>query len=130
MIGEVQMHEVGDGIVVVALAGEHDLSTEGAVRAALVGAMASSESVVIDLGAAEFVDSRIVATILAAAEDARASDRELVVVAPPSGAFIGRTVHLLGLDQVLPVYASRADALAGVAGSGRQSCNPALQDGA
>lgn len=130
MIGEVQVHAGGDGALVVALVGEHDVSTESDVRTALAGAMARGESVVIDLGAAEFVDSRIVAAILAAAEDARANDQQLVVVAPASTAFIDRTIHLLGLDQILPVYASRAAALAGVAGQAQRSPRPAVQEGA
>lgn len=92
---------------VVALEGEHDVSTADLVRTRLTDAHVA-EAVVVDLTTTSFIDGSI-ASALYAAHRAE-GPRIRFVVAP--GTPPHRLFDLIGLDTVVPVYGRLEDALA------------------
>jgi anti-sigma B factor antagonist len=81
--------------------GEIDLWTVGGVQRALESGLAGRfETVVLDLVAAEFIDSTGVAALLAAAQQARAGAVRLVLLPGPPD--VQRVFEICGLMDVLP----------------------------
>ncbi|HEX5261587.1 MAG TPA: STAS domain-containing protein [Gaiellales bacterium] len=108
----IQLEPDPRGLVVVALAGEHDLSSAEALRESLVEA-ARSPGMVVDLDMAEFVDSSILGVLVQAFRDARESGRGFVLVmGDQTPAPVRRVVSLTRLDHVLPTLPDRQAALA------------------
>jgi anti-sigma B factor antagonist len=97
---------------VIALTGEHDLSSVDELREALDQA-APARLIVVDLSQTAFIDSAVLGALIAshrrAGEDGH---RWALVVGQGSGAAVRRILELTGLDAVMPVHASRDDALA------------------
>lgn len=100
-----------DQTAVTIAAGEIDLANAGWLRTALVSAIdAGATGLVVDMTAATFLDSAGVAALVRAARRASAtgSALRLAVTAPP----VLRVLDLVGLDQLVPVYPSVAQAVA------------------
>ena len=105
-----------DGACVVVLTGEHDLSSADELTDAL--AQAAGPATLVDLSETSFIDSAVLGVLIGSHRDATAAGRSwALVVGPGSGAAVRRILELTGLDTVLPVYASREQALAALAGS-------------
>jgi anti-sigma B factor antagonist len=97
---------------VVALTGEHDLSTVDELIAVLEQAT-SSPGMVVDLSATSFIDSAVLGALIESHRGAAASGRRwALVVGKGSGAAVRRILELTGLDAVMPVYAGLEDARA------------------
>jgi anti-anti-sigma factor len=103
------------GAAIIALVGEHDLGTRDHVRDAVSGALAEGFPVVIDLAAADFVDSVVAAVLLEARREAKAQDLGLGIVLSDSAANqVRRMFELSELTTVFTVYPSREAALDGI----------------
>jgi len=103
-----------DGVRVVAVRGELDLSTAPGLEPVLEEAVGSSEGVVVDLTECEFIDSTGIALLVRAwqrteAEDA-GSARRLVLCS--SNAQVGRVLEVSGIGKSIPIHASREESLA------------------
>ncbi len=100
------------GPVVVGFPGEFDVSNAGdlaeQLRAAIVPGVAA---VVADLTTTVFCDSSGLRIIVLARDWARADNVELRLAVPPGPALV--VMKLVGLDQLLPIYPSLDEALAG-----------------
>ena len=72
--------------------------------------LAERPRVVLDLAGVAFLDSTVLGTIVGALRRAREAEGELLVVLPETPA--RRIFEITGLDQVLSISPSRADALA------------------
>lgn len=117
-IGQIAKESEGD-VIVVALRGEHDLSTAPAVREELGQAIAADASIVVDMTETAFIDSSILGvlvegyrTLISAGQPARA----FAVAATPGGP-VTRLLDLVAVSDLVQVYPTRADALAAVAGN-------------
>lgn len=100
-----------DGVSVVTLRGEHDLSSVDAVRAGMAG---SGTGVVADLSEVTFIDSSILGVLVECSQDSR----PFAVAAPPSSSpEVQRLLELTGLAGRLPVHDSLPEAVAAVAGA-------------
>lgn len=95
-----------DAAWVVALEGEHDVSTADLVRRRLTDASVA-EAIVVDLTPTSFMDSSIASALY----DAHRAEEPRIrfVVAP--GTPPRRLFDLIGLDTVVPVYGRLEDAL-------------------
>jgi anti-anti-sigma factor len=102
-----------DGVRIVALHGEHDLSNVASLRGELDAAIAASSAIVIDLTDAEFVDSTILQALLESHQAAHDHDLRFAVVTPAAG-FTRRVFDLVGLGAVVAMYPTRAAAVAAV----------------
>jgi anti-anti-sigma factor len=92
-----------DGRLVVAVVGELDLATAGALEDAVVPAVSAGRHVVLDLRDLEFMDSSGVRVIVAAHLAAQEHDGRLSLVRLTPGGPIQRVLEISGLDTVLDV---------------------------
>jgi anti-anti-sigma factor len=102
-------HE-GDACV-VALTGEHDLSSVGDLTDVL-GQAASSPGMIVDLSSTSFIDSAVLGSLIASHREASSDGRRwALMIGNGGGAAVRRILELTGLDGVMPVYADVGDAL-------------------
>ena len=101
----------------VELHGELDINSvvqiEEGVLALLDGPV---ERIVIDFADAEFVDSKAIEALMRVARAARAAD--VAIVAAGATGPVARVLAVCGLDHAMPVFATRADALAATGARG------------
>ena len=103
------------GVLVVALAGEHDLSSRDRLRDALNDALDAGLGVVVDLREAEFVDSVVAAVFLEARKKAKLGGFGLgIVLNEAHENAVRRMFELSQLTSVFSVYPSAEAAVAGV----------------
>jgi anti-anti-sigma factor len=96
---------------VVTAAGEIDLTNAGSLRDALLSALnAGALGLVVDLTAATFLDSAGVAALVRAWR--RAGAMEATVRVAVSSAAVLRVLELVGIDQLIEVHPSVAEAVA------------------
>ena len=101
--------ELTDGVHVVSVAGELDLSAASAFREALTQATSPGARLVVDLSAAPFVDSVGVGAILRARRRLGVGGRLAIVIPPRS--YAGLIFDVVGADELVPVLPTRAAAL-------------------
>ena len=107
-----------EGASVIALRGEHDLSTGPAIEeAACDSAWAHSSSIVFDLAGATFIDSTVVGVVVSARRPAAESGGSVAVVAPAGGPS-ARVLTLVGINDVLPLDETRDEALQTISAPG------------
>ena len=100
------------GRTVVAATGEVDVYTAPVRDEALSAAVSGGATrVVVDLAAVEFLDSTGLSVLVKALKRVRDADGSLDVVVTAER--VAKVFRITGLDQVIPVHASLADALAG-----------------
>lgn len=110
--GEVGLTRGDDGLTVVRIHGEHDLSTAPALRSQLEQLIADGGPVVVDLTEATFIDSSILGTVLQARRDAGEAGVGFAVAHGGGADAVGRVLEITGLRTDLPVHRSREEARA------------------
>lgn len=122
--GDIDVREIPGGAgVVVALRGDHDLSTKPRVVEALSRLRRESPAVVvIDLRQCSFVDSTIIAVILAAGGSDTPREPRVSVVLPDDASYVCRALSVIGLRDLLPVHLSIEAALE----AGSHDSNPGV----
>ena len=110
--------ESDGGIRVLVLRGEHDLSTAPDVRAHMEDAVRGEGDLVVDLSATDFIDSSILGVLVAGYRGLARSEqpRRFAVVAVP-GSSVTRLFDLVSVSDVIPVYATRAEAVSALNGT-------------
>ena len=103
-----------DGVWVLALHGEHDLSTLPSLRRELDDALDSAAAIVVDLSHAEFIDSTVLGSLARAHDSTSERDLQFAVVAP-AGSFARQLLDLVNLSESIGVHETRANAIANVA---------------
>jgi anti-anti-sigma factor len=96
---------------VVALRGEHDLSTDAELGRAFARALQHAR-VLVDLSECEFIDSTIIKTLIAAHTQQLGSGGRLELVIPPEARQVERLAHLVRLDHFMPIHKSRETGIA------------------
>ena len=123
----VEVSRVQD-VVVVALRGDHDLSTKRHVSKALAGVRPGTP-VVVDLTACTFVDSTIIGVFLDACRAGSRPAPAVAIVLPSDTSYVYRALTVVGLRDLIPLHRSLDAALRGLpsrAGEGaRQPRSPA-----
>ena len=102
-----------DAGVIVAVAGEIDLLTADQLREALEAEVVRRDLVVVDLTAVEFLSSSGLAALALAHRAAVEAGRELRLVA--GNRVTLRPIQITGMADEIGVFATVADAVAGVA---------------
>jgi anti-sigma B factor antagonist len=103
-----------EGVAVVSIGGEIDLSTAAAFEAAIAAALEGDPPVlVIELSNVDFMAS-VGLRILVATHDKVSKSAQVAIVA--NNPATSRPIQLTGLDKVLSMYPTLDDALTGVAG--------------
>ncbi len=115
--GEVGLEKNNEGYTVVAVNGEHDLSTAPGLRSRLEQLIADGDPVVVDLSAATFVDSSILGILLQASRDAGEAGVGFAVAQADGAEAVRRVLEITGLRNELPVHSSRDGARAQALGA-------------
>jgi anti-anti-sigma regulatory factor len=104
-----------DGAWVIALEGEHDLSTAGLLEQATIGLWQRCTLAVVDLSGAAFIDTTVINWLMNAKLMLETSGGgTLGIVEGPPASFAARLFRRLSLRDVLACYPTRHEALAQV----------------
>jgi anti-anti-sigma factor len=99
-------------VAVVDVIGEHDLTTAPELSERLAELVGEGLGIVVDLTDATFIDSSVIATVLAAKRDAGERGTGFAVAVPADGADgIRHVIEITGLGEVVTVKADRAQAI-------------------
>jgi anti-anti-sigma factor len=109
----IQVDRSEPGVSIVSLLGEHEAYSALDLEQKLDGAVRTGETVVVDLSRAEFLDSTIVAVLLRTRDLAeRKGLRFALVMDDSTGWAVRKLFAVTGLEDMLPIAPSRAEALA------------------
>ena len=108
----VRVTEVAKHVWLVALLGEHDLSTADEVAAAISGVFDAGSNLVLDLTGATFIDSTVAGAVLRAQERVDSHEEDELVVVAPTDSQARRTLELVGIGEVVHLCETRAAAMA------------------
>jgi anti-sigma B factor antagonist len=103
-----------DGVWVLALHGEHDLSTVPSLRRELDDALDGAAAIVVDLSHAEFIDSTVLGALARTYDSTSDRDLRFAVVAPVAS-FARRLLDLVSLSDLMGTHETLADAVASIA---------------
>ena len=98
-------------IAVVSLVGEHDLSTATQLQSQLELLLRGREAVIVDLSAAEFIDSSVLNNLVRADKLARQQGTRLTLLLETAPAVV-RLLEIAGLDGYFVLAGSREEAIA------------------
>lgn len=102
---ELAADDIGDDVRVLVVSGEADRFRTDEVRAAIEAARADGRDVVMDLSAVSYLDSSMIAVLVAASEQGRRRAERLVVLCETPR--LRRSLELKGLETILQVAGSR-----------------------
>ena len=123
---EITIEDVGDDIRIVALTGDADRFRAEAVTRAVQAARTESRAVVVDLAKTTFMDSSMLAALVAASEQGRKrAERLVLVVKTPR---LRRSLEVKGLNTILVVAGSREQAVELLAGRGDASAGESVPE--
>jgi anti-sigma B factor antagonist len=106
-----------DGLAVLTISGEHDLSTAPDLRRRLDSLLDEGARTVVDLSPATFIDSSILGVILDGRRRADDVGIGFAVLHSNGGDVVDRVLEVTGLRMELPVHARMEDAIKAVSGN-------------
>jgi anti-anti-sigma factor len=115
--GTVALERLRPGAAIVALHGEHDLTTKTDLAEALARA-GDGADVLVDVSDCDFLDSTIIGVLVAAFHVQTAAGRRLELAIPESAVQARRVAGIAGLASFLVVHDSREAGIASVAPPG------------
>jgi anti-sigma B factor antagonist len=117
--GELALEQTNDGMALLTLSGEHDLSTAPELRRRLDKLLAEGTPTVVDLSPATFIDSSILGVILDGRRRAADNDVGFAVLHSDGADAVDRVLEVTGLRAELPVHAGRDAAISAVSATGK-----------
>jgi anti-sigma B factor antagonist len=118
--------QLAGSLWVVALEGDHDVSTADQLETSVMDIFATGTCVIVDLSDATFIDSSILSA-LARCQQRADHDEEFIVVAPP-GTTAARLFELAGASDLLATFPTRDAAIEWRSVSPEQASAPAGVD--
>lgn len=106
---QIQPEDVGPGVRILAFHGEADRFGTEAASAAVQEARDDGRGVIVDLNHASYLDSSMLAALVAASDQGRRTALPLVIVCETPR--LRRSLELKGLQSVLALASSREHAL-------------------
>jgi anti-anti-sigma factor len=114
-MGEMREHcdlDEVDGVPIIGIFGDSDLSNVNDLHAMLaVAERSANASIVVSLMHAEYFDSSTIHALLAFGERLQSTDRRLIVVGP-SGESARRILSIFGLATRIPIFDTLPQAIA------------------
>jgi anti-sigma B factor antagonist len=110
--GRIAVHDLGY-VRVVALVGEHDLSTVDRLSDEIDRQFREVSHVVVDLTRATFVDSTVVCALALGGEAARHRSACRFAVVASRDSFVRKVFDMVDLRSLMPIYETLEEALAG-----------------
>ena len=106
-----------EGVYVVHIAGEVDMSHEEELRGELRSAVAAdSNGIVVDLTECEFIDSSGVRALLLSREAQNSDDGTEKLAVAASSEQILRILSVMGIDKVIPIRPTVEEAASAISG--------------
>jgi anti-sigma B factor antagonist len=115
--GELALERNHEGLAVLTISGEHDLSTAPNLRRRIDSLLNEGTATVIDLSPATFIDSSILGVILDGRRRAGESGIGFEVVHANGADSVDRVLEVTGLRTELPVRDRREEAITEASGS-------------
>jgi anti-anti-sigma factor len=103
-------------LAIVELVGEHDLGHYEMLAELLALAAARRRHVLVDLSRCAFIDSTVVALLLAARDEVTSDRGRFALVIPAEQESVARVADLMGLADLFSIYSNRDDASASAVG--------------
>jgi anti-sigma B factor antagonist len=100
----------GESLVLVELAGSADAAASGQLRDLLAERVSAGVELVVDLSGVDFIDSACAGVLVTVCRDVEEVGGTLAMASPPESA-VTRTLRLQGVDQLIGVYDSVAEAV-------------------
>ena len=100
--------EDNQGVRLVRVRGEVDLSWSQRLRKSVLEALASNKPVAVDLSAVTYIDSSGIAALVEGFQNARGKSQRFSLVAVSKPVYA--VLELARLDRVFPIFASLEDA--------------------
>lgn len=111
-VSRIGVDRIDAGVAVVDVLGEHDLTTASELSQRLDSLLGEGLGIVVDLSRATFIDSSVLAALLAASRDAGERGSGFAVTVPADEADgVRRVIEVTGLDQVMTMARDRAGAV-------------------
>lgn len=117
------MHHDANGTWIIALDGDHDISTTPALDEQIRRLLPSCTLAIVDLSSTTFIDASVIGWLMRVQGTLATSNHALSIVRGNPGGMADRIFDILRLNVELPVYSTRKDALAGGCEM-RKSANP------
>ena len=112
---ETSSEQIG-GVRIIAVRGELDLSTAPALEGPLDAALGDGgSSILVDLSECEFIDSTGIALIVRAWQQLTENGGSQLIICSHNDQ-VRRVLDVSGLDQSIPVHATREEGLAALGG--------------
>jgi anti-sigma B factor antagonist len=115
--GELALERNDEGLAVLTISGEHDLSTAPNLRRRLDGLLDDGVPTVVDLSPATFIDSSILGVILDGRRRAAEAKIGFAVARSNGSSAVDRVLEVTGLRAELPVHARREEAFRAASGN-------------
>jgi anti-sigma B factor antagonist len=119
--GELALERKDDGLAVLTISGEHDLSTAPNLRRRLDGLLDEGVATVVDLSPATFIDSSILGVILDGRRRAADAKIGFAVSRADGSDAVDRVLEVTGLRGELPVHTRREEAVMAASGNSGKS---------
>ena len=108
----IEVDRTNDGVAIIAVEGEHDISTVPSLRDELGAVIRKGTPLVIDLTGATFLDSSVLRALLEARQQAEKQNLGFAVALDSSEApGVKRVLEITGLMSVFPVLPARERAI-------------------
>ena len=101
--------ETVEGVAVCRVHGEADSASASVLREAM-GTLAAHRRVVLDFSGVPFIDSAGLGTVIGGVRRVRAAGGDIVLCSAKRS--IDRLLHTVGMDRILPIVDTLADAIA------------------
>lgn len=111
-IADIRVEHGGGDLWIVALHGEHDLTTASMLDEHLRQVHSHGTRVVLDLSQATFIDSSIISRVYGEATQAATTQGSAMAVVAPTGSQPRRTLDLVQAARALQIAEDRTDAVA------------------
>jgi anti-sigma B factor antagonist len=116
-VSRIGVDRIDGDVAVVDVLGEHDLTTAPKLSQRLDSLLGEGLGIVVDLSGATFIDSSVLAALLAASHGAGERGSGFAVAVPADGADgVRRVIEVTGLDQVVTMAGDREGAVDAVRG--------------
>jgi anti-sigma B factor antagonist len=107
------------GLPIVAVSGEVDLALAPSMEEQIASALDQSHAVIVDLGAATFIDSVALGTLISARQRCESSGETLYLIV--SDHRVKRVFELTGLESAFSMFETRQALMDHVAATGSQA---------
>ncbi len=120
---EASVHDAGNGVAIVAVAGEADLTTVPELKAALVGAIDDgARLVLVDLSETTFIDSTTLGVLMGGVKRLAPKRGEMAIVCRDAN--IRKIFEITLLERVFAILDDVDAAVEHLASSGREARRP------